>query len=141
MLIFLSACHVKSSLRIQPIDAELNHKFMSGDGLDSNYFSTKQIFQYYELENSDYLSKSELLKTINAFIEKQYVLSGRNNTESLRIFFYRKDLFSRYGNNVYESAREQESGRIEDENDNLVAQVDFTKNSNRFTYLRVSTVY
>ena len=108
-------------MAIQPVDAALNKKFLTGEGLDLRLFSTKDVFQYYKIDGDTDVAEKDLNAKLNTYIRKKYISGNAKLPETLTIFFYRENSFSNYGDGIYRAARDNESGRIDDEDDNLIA--------------------
>ena len=126
ILIFLISfygCDNPENFVIHPIDPVINKQFLTGNGLDTSLFSTKDIFQYYIIDNYKSFDTKELLQKLDTFIEETYPIATTKFPETLTIFFYRKNSFSNYGDGIYEAARDNEHGRIDHEDDNLVASL------------------
>lgn len=110
-------------MTIIPVDEELNEKLVSGKGLDPNYFSTKNIFQYYEISDFKHLPENDFKTTLDDFIIKQYAFADVSKSDEFIIRFYKKKILTDYGDHVYEAARDDESGSIWEHQDNLAAMI------------------
>jgi len=120
LLFILQSC-TQQKLSIAPVNAEANKDLLDTKGLDNRLFSTKDIFQYYEIDGYKNIPKDELLDKIQEFAVESYPVKGSESWENLTVPFYRESIFSNYSNKAYEAARESESGRILDTNDDIVA--------------------
>jgi hypothetical protein len=120
LLFILQSC-TQQKFSITPINAEANKDLLNVKGLDTRLFSTKDIFQYYEIDGYKNIPKEDLLDKIQEFAVERHPVKGSESWETLNVFFYRESIFSNYNNKVYEAARESESGRILDSNDDIVA--------------------
>ena len=120
LLFILQSC-TQQKLSIKPINAEANKDLLNVKGLDTRLFSTKDIFQYYEIDSYKNIPKDEILNKIQEFAVERYPVKGSESWETLTVLFYRESIFSNYINKVYEAARENESGRILDSNEDIVA--------------------
>jgi len=122
LLLCMYSC-AKNGMVIKPVDAEMNKKFLTGEGLDLRLFSTKDIFQYYKIDNYTYIKEKELAGKLNAYIQNKYLDAANTKIpETLTILFYRENSFSNYGDGIFTAARDNESGMIDDEDDNLIAR-------------------
>ena len=121
LLLCLYSC-AKSDMVIKPVDAEMNKKFLTGEGLDLRLFSTKDVFQYYKIDGNTGIAEKELAEKLNTYIRKKYFTANTKLPETLTILFYRENSFSNYGDGIYTAARDNESGMIDDEDDNLIAR-------------------
>ena len=140
-LISLYSCTNTENFDISPIDPVINKQFLTGQGLDTRLFSTKDIFQYYEIDNYKGFENKELLQKLNAFIQETYPTATTKFPETLTIFFYRKNSFSNYGDGIYEAARDNEFGRIDKEDDNLVALSRISHETGSLKLLRNTIIY
>jgi hypothetical protein len=120
LLFILQSC-TQQKFSITPINAEANKDLLNAQGLDTRLFSTKDIFQYYEIDGYKNIPKHDLLDKIQEFAVERQPVKGSESWETLTVLFYRESIFSNYSNKVYEAARENESGRILDSNDDVVA--------------------
>jgi hypothetical protein len=141
LLFILQSC-TQQNLSIRPINAEANKDLLNAQGLDIRLFSTKDIFQYYEIDGYKNIPKDELLDKIQEFAVERYRVKGSESWETLNVFFYRTSIFSNYSNKVYEAARENESGRILDRNDDIVAVFHLSRmKAKPLQYLRKVILY
>jgi hypothetical protein len=74
-----------------PVDEELNEKLVSGKGLDPNYFSTRNIFQYYEISDFKQLPENDFETTLDDFIINQYAFADVSKSDEFIIRFYKKN--------------------------------------------------
>jgi len=139
--ISLCSCTNPENFAIHPIDPVINKQFLTGQGLDTRLFSTRYIFQYYEIDSYKGFENKELLQKLNAFIQKTYPAGKTDFPETLTLFFYRKNSFSNYGDGIYEAARDNESGKIDDEDNNLVAISRISHISGTKQLQRETTIY
>jgi len=140
ILLTLCSCTKNNGFAIKPIDKTLNERLLTGKGLDPALFSTTDSFQYYEIQDAQNLSDKDLLSKINDFVQRSYLKKNIKLPNHLNVFFYRTNLFSNYSNNVYEAARDNESGRINDENNNLLAMCILTQTGNNADKIKRNTV-
>jgi len=141
LLFILQSC-TQQNLSIRPINAEANKDLLNAQRLDIRLFSTKDIFQYYEIDGYKNIPKDELLNKIQKFAVERYPVKGSESWETLNVFFYRTRIFSNYSNKVYEAARENESGRILDRNDDIVAVFHLSRvKAKPLQYLRKVILY
>ena len=131
LLVFLFGnCTGNAVLVIEPISRESNESFLTGKGLDTNYFSTKDVVQYYQVSGYKNGSSAQLLLKLQAFVMEHYHVKNMKDIQQLEILFYRKKMLSNYSDIVYESARENEMRTLTDHNDDLVASIDFERLTN-----------
>jgi hypothetical protein len=109
---------------IESIDKEFNEQLLTGKGLDSNLFSTKELLQYYQISNFSHLSQNDFQLKLNEFVSKNYKL---NNFSNFTILFYKKESFVNYSDYVYEAARDNQNGSIEEYKSNLIAKIVIVK--------------
>jgi hypothetical protein len=105
---------------IEPIDKEFNEQLLTGKGLDSNLFSTKELLQYYQISNFSNLTQNDFQLKLNEFVSENYKI---NNFSNFTILFYKKESFVNYSNYVYEAARDNQNGSIEEYKSNLIAKI------------------
>jgi len=121
LLLCLYGCS-KGNVVIKPVDAAMNKKFLTGEGLDPRLFSTKDVFQYYKIEDYNDVPEEEIISKVNSFVEKKYHPENTELPETVTLLFYRENSFSNYGDGIYIAARDNEMGMIDDEDDNLIAR-------------------
>ncbi len=124
---WLSGCHPKEELMITPISEEFNHQYLSGQGLNSRYFSKDDVMQYYQVSNEDAFRESRLLEKLNAFVKARYRLSRGSSMNSLTILFYKKRQWINYADGLVESARVEEDRSINGHQDDLLARIVYTR--------------
>ncbi|EDM36956.1 hypothetical protein PBAL39_18819 [Pedobacter sp. BAL39] len=125
-LFVLSSCKETSRVEILPIDKELNEKFLSGKGLDTNYFNMDHVLQYYEVVPGASTEK-QLLAKLNKFVQKRYLGQHSRVPGTLHIFFYETSFLTDYSKDLYRVARDSEYGALEKHSDELLAQYSFER--------------
>ena len=142
-LIILAGCKNNSgNLLIEPIDENLNGRLITGQGLNPNYYSQKDLFQYYEVANDGALPADSLFLKLNTFISKKYKRTAIGQASTLTVFFYKKSWFNNYDKHIYEAAMYSENGNIEDYHDDLLARIWLVKlNKTGDQYLRYCWFY
>lgn len=130
-VVFLFACGKGNSIVIESIDEELNHQLITGEGLNPKLFSRKHIFQYYQISNSDKEKTRELQAAIDETIRHNYTSAMIASCETFNIHFYRKSIFENYAGEVYEAARDNETGSLDDHRGDKIALVYFQNLDNR----------
>jgi hypothetical protein len=124
----LSSCN--NSLTIEPISKEMNDNFITGKRLNTNYFSTQDVMQYYQISHYSALSAAELQGKLHKFVQAKYRLKKNDTLNNLTILFYEKKLFGDYEDIVFESARDNENRTLIGYEDNLIARTEFTRLKN-----------
>ena len=117
-------CTNNNTMIIAPIDKEFNEQLLTGKGLDSIFFSTKELLQYYQISNFSHLSQNDFQLKLDEFVSKNYKI---NNFSDFTILFYKKESFVNYSDYVYEAARDNQNGSIEEYKSNLVAKIVLVK--------------
>jgi hypothetical protein len=108
-------------MTIEPIDKEFNEQLLTGKGLDANLFNLKEVLQYYQVSNYEELSDDELELKLDAFIIETYKIKEPANYNELSILFYKKQEGINYSKQLYESARDNQNGMLEEHKSNLVS--------------------
>jgi hypothetical protein len=127
-IVVVSSCN--NSLTIEPISKEMNDDFLTGEGLDTSYFNTYDVMQYYQISHYSTLSATELQGKLNKFVQNRYQLKKNDKLNNLTILFYKKKLFGDYEDIVFESARDNENRTLIGYEDNLIARTEFTRLKN-----------
>lgn len=112
---------------VQPISEEFNNEYLTGKGLDTNYFSTSDVVQYYHVSNFDGLQANQLLANLHAFSIASFPPGKLAHIKKLSLLFYKKKLFVNYNDHLYESARDNDSRRLLGYNDELLACISFER--------------
>lgn len=122
----LISCTNNQTMTIEPIDKELNNQLLTGERLDPNLFSRTDLLQYYQVSNSEGLANADVLEKLKTFVDKNYNLKDFTKVSTLKILFYKKELLSDVDSrNLYESARDNETGMINGQNDNILSFIIF----------------
>lgn len=120
LLLLSYGCDQKGGLTVQAIDTTFNQRYMTGNGLDSNLFSRKEVVQYYQVANFGGLQDHQLLAKLDS-VAMANVLPDR--LKSVTFLFYKKKAFVDYRDNLFESARETENGHLIGHNEDLLASI------------------
>ena len=123
----LCNCTSPSGLQITPVDAELNHQLLTGEGLDARLFDGRQPVQYYEAANLDAWAPEAAQVALDSFVRHQYTHADLEHLQQLTVLFYRPTLLVDYRTEVYEAARDSEMGFLAEHRDALAAQVRLEK--------------
>jgi hypothetical protein len=110
-------------MTIEPIDKEFNEQLLTGKGLDSNLFSTKEIIQYYKIGNYEELKAEEFTLKLNQFIIENYKFNDIKDKKDFTLLFYKNDILADYNKYLYESARDNQNGYLENYSENLVLKI------------------
>lgn len=116
------SCNTNNMI-IDPIDKEFNEQLLTGDGLDSNLFSTKEIVQYYEINNYSDLPIKDFVSKLNQFSIDNYKFNDIKDKNDFTILFYKKETLIDYSKDIYESARDNQNGFLQDYSQNLVVKI------------------
>jgi len=136
------SCNNTSPPVIEPINAELNSSLITGKDLAPGLFSTKNIMQYYQIDNTGGKTPEQLITFLQEFANEKYPVAGLARRDMVLIYFYRKRLFVNYDSHLYEYARDNETGAIDGHHDDLKALVAYYKHSERPNeFERHTTVY
>ena len=120
LIINFYSCTNNNTMIIEPIDKEFNEQLLTGKGLDSNLFSMKELLQYYQISNFSNLTQNDFQLKLNEFVSENYKI---NNFSNFTILFYKKENFVNYSKYVYEAARDNQNGSIEEYKSNLIAKI------------------
>ena len=120
-------CNRDQAFMIEPIDAEFNVRLRTGKGLRPELFSTTDVLQYYQIDNCSNLRSADLKRKLNDFSDKYYKQKRLAKIQQLTILFYQKQLFTDYGDHLYECARDNENGTLNGYADYLKARIYFIK--------------
>lgn len=127
LLTLICACKRNTKLVVEPISEEYNHDFLTGESLDTNFFNTQDVMQYYEVSKYEGLSDKQLLTQLNNFATATYTLRELDRLQQLNLLFYKKSIFINYNDHLYESARDNEFRRLEEYSNNLLATITFER--------------
>ncbi|MBF9221332.1 hypothetical protein I2H31_09460 [Hymenobacter sp. BT662] len=123
MAVILVGCSSPSTPQITPIDSELNHRLLTGEGLDTRLFSTSQTVQYYEVAHLDALAPEAAQTALDRFIRRQYRRADLTRLREFTVLFYHPTFLVDYRAEAYEAARDTEVGFLTEHHDALAAQV------------------
>ncbi|MHA4896280.1 hypothetical protein ACXZ1K_16120 [Pedobacter sp. PWIIR3] len=126
LLIVMYSCRQQIDLAIEPINEEFNHKYLNG-GLDTNFFNTIDVTQYYQVANYGDLTDKQILTELDSFAMASFPAGKFPDIQELTLLFYKKKMFVDYNDHLYESARENENRRLEGHSDNLLAAITFKR--------------
>jgi hypothetical protein len=91
MLLILSfSCQRQLHLVIESISKESNDTFLSGKNLDPRLYSTKIVFQYYQVSGYNHLSGTDLAFKLDSFVKLHYPIKENKHLKSLTVWFYQK---------------------------------------------------
>lgn len=142
LTLIIGGCHNHEALTIEPISKEFNTRFLTGEGLDSHFFSTKDVMQYYQISNFNNLPSKDLLFKIDDFVKSHYQLIKMDSLDKLTLLFYKKRLFVDYSDHLYESARDNETRTLEGYSNDLSAWIEFTRlKEDRKKIMRQQEIY
>ena len=127
LILGFNSCGDNTNLVIEPISVEFNGRFLTGEGLDTHYFSTTDVMQYYQISGFEDIPSKELLAKLSNFVDTHYPLSKMTGVNELTVLFYQKRMFVDYSDHLFESARENENRRLEGYSDDLVAFIGFER--------------
>jgi hypothetical protein len=121
------SCTKNNELSIEPISQEYNDRFVTGEGLDARYFSTKDVVQYYKVSGINNFTPQIVLVKLGAFTDAHYKANIRDNVQNLNVLFYREKWFAGYDKHLYESARDNENRTLEGHSDDMVAWITYER--------------
>ena len=119
----MKSCTSPATLQVTPVDAELNHTLLTGDGLDGRLFSVSQPLQYYEVSHLNSLSPRAGRAALDRYIRHQYRRADLARLQQLSVLFYRPTRFVNYRTEAYEAARDSDTGFLAVHRDALAAQL------------------
>jgi len=119
-------CDRNTKLVVQPISDEFNHEYLTG-GLDTNYFNTRDVMQYYQVSKYDGLPGNQILTQLDSFANATFPAKKLDHLQTLTLLFYRKKMFIDYSDHLYESARDNDNRRLEGYSDKLLAAITFER--------------
>lgn len=127
-LLFLhSSCNRQKEMNVEPISKEFNDEYLTGKGLDTNFFNNTDVMQYYQVTNYEGLTADEILGNLHDFSKASYPPSKLTDIQTLTLLFYKKKLFVDYRDHLYESARDNDTRRLYDYGDELLASITFER--------------
>ena len=124
LLTLTNSCTQQNDLVVQPISEEFNHEYLTG-GLDTNFFNTIDVTQYYQVSNYGNLTDKQILTKLDSFAIASFPPGKSPDIQELTLLFYKKKLFVDYEDHLYESARENENRHLEGYSDELLAIITF----------------
>ena len=127
LLILFYSCNHQKEIAIEPINEEFNTEYLTGKGLDTNYFNTSDVMQYYQVSNYSGLTADQILSRLHDFSMANYPPGKITDIQTLSLLFYKKKLFVDYRDHLYESARDNDTRRLYDYGDELLASVSFER--------------
>jgi len=127
LLIPFYSCNQQKELAIAPINEEFNNEYLTGKGLDTNFFNTTDVMQYYQVTNYGGLKADQILANLHDFALASYPASKLADIQTLSLLFYKKALFVDYRDQLYESARDNDTRRLYDYGDELLANISFER--------------
>ncbi|MGY3213126.1 hypothetical protein [Mucilaginibacter sp. HD30] len=128
LLLFLySSCNRQKEMVIEPISEEFNKEYITGKGLDTNFFNNTDVMQYYQVTNYGGLNADQILANLHDFSIASYPPSKLTHIQTLTLLFYEKKLFVDYRDHLYESARDNDTRRLYDYGDELLASITFER--------------
>lgn len=119
-------CNRSDKLVVQPISEDFNHEYLTG-GLDTNFFNTHDVMQYYEVSKYGGLPNDQILTQLDSFATATFPARKLDQIQTLTLLFYKKKLFTDYRDHLYESAMDNENRRLEGYTDDLVAAIIFER--------------
>ncbi|WP_374951510.1 hypothetical protein [Mucilaginibacter sp.] len=117
------SCTQKQKLVVQPISEEFNHEYLTGKGLNTDFYSTKDVMQYYQVSSYDDLTDNEVLTKLDSFAMASFLPGNIGHIQTITFLFYKKKMFVDYRDHLHESAREDENGHLIGYNDELLANI------------------
>lgn len=130
LLILFFGCNRQKEMVVEPISKEFNDNYLSGKGLDTNFFNNTDVMQYYQVANSGGLTADQILARLHDFSMASYPPSKLTHVQTLTLLFYKKKWFVDYGDHLYESARDNDTRRLYDYGDELLASISFERLKN-----------
>ncbi|RZL16450.1 MAG: hypothetical protein EOO89_11500 [Pedobacter sp.] len=130
LLILCYSCTHPKEIAVEPINEEFNNEYLTGKGLDTNFFNTTDVMQYYQVSNHDGLNADQILSNLHDFSMASYPPAKLVHIQQLTILFYKKKLFVDYRDHLYESARDNDTRRLYDYGDELLASISFERIKN-----------
>jgi hypothetical protein len=127
LLISSYGCNQQKELVVQPISEEFNDEYLTGKGLDTNYFSTSDVMQYYQVSDYGSLTAEQTLARLHDFTMARFPLAKLAHIHKLTLLFYKKKMFVDYSDHLYESARENDTRRLVGYEDELLASISFER--------------
>ena len=120
-------CSSNSNPIIEPVDAELNSRLLTGKDLEPGLFSHTDVVQYYQIDNANGKPAKNLIAYLQQFADAKYPVAGLARRNMFTIYFYQKKLFVNYDSHLYEYARDNENGAIDGHHDDLKAMLNYYK--------------
>ncbi len=127
MAVGMACCSSPVTPQLTPVDPELNHQLLTGEGLDARLFSRTQAVQYYEVAHLDALAPEAAQAALDQFIRRQYTRADLTRLRQLSVLFYHPTFLVSYRAEAYEAARDTEVGFLTEHHDALAAQVRLEK--------------
>ncbi len=130
LLILFYSCNRQKEMVVEPISKEFNDEYLTGKGLDTYFFNNTDVMQYYQMANSGGLTADQIIARLHDFSMASYPPSKLTHIKTLCLLFYKKKLFVDYRDHLYESARDNDTRRLYDYGDELLASVSFERIKN-----------
>ena len=127
LLIACYSCTHQKEITIEPISEEFNNEYLTGKGLDTNFFNNTDVMQYYQVTNYGGLTADQILGNLHDFSIASYPPSKLTHVQTLTLLFYKKKLFVDYRDHLYESARDNDTRRLYDYGNELLASITFER--------------
>ena len=127
LLIACYSCTHQKEIAIEPISEEFNNEYLTGKDLDTNFFNTTDVMQYYQVTNYGGLTADQILGNLRDFAMASYPPSKLTHVQTLTLLFYKKKWFVDYRDHLYESARDNDTRRLYDYGDELLASITFER--------------
>ncbi|WP_345954435.1 hypothetical protein [Mucilaginibacter sp. PAMB04168] len=121
------SCNRHAALKIEPISIEFNERFLTGERLDTNYFSTRDVMQYYQVSNYGNQSSKNLLAKLSTYTSSRYHFKNMDTVNNLTLLFYKKRMFVDYSDHLYESARDNDNRTLEGYSNDLIARITYER--------------
>ncbi|MFD1256935.1 hypothetical protein ACFQ3S_09015 [Mucilaginibacter terrae] len=112
---------------VEPISKEFNDEYLTGKGLDTNFFNPTDVMQYYQVSNYGGLTADQIFARLHDFSIASYPPRKLTHIQQLTILFYKQKLFVDYRDHLYESARDNDTRRLSDYHDDLLASISFER--------------
>jgi hypothetical protein len=135
------SCSCNNAIHITPVSREYNERFLTLQGLDPDYFSKKDVVQYYQVSGTNGLSPKQFIAQLHEFAQANYKFHKMDSVLTLNLLFYRKQLFTDYSKVVYESARDNENGLLEGYSNDLLARITYQRSSGKPLKISRSSYY
>jgi hypothetical protein len=85
LVTMLHSCQRQHPLVIEPISEESNVNFLSEKNLDPSFYSTKIVFQYYQVSGYDHLPAKDIALKLDSFVKLRYPIKENKHRKSVTI--------------------------------------------------------